>query len=171
MLYPLCLKGLLLLVLVSLPLPPLFSCSLKKASRAYKYAPLPPGAKFLPPIPFPPPPADRPPLAPPRRAIAHLPLPSLRRAIPERGATHRRFPTTDGRLAPSPALPIGSRAPRGNDLRIPCISPGISSLRFARASSIAFGWARRYLSTWAPAMHARVVGVRGKELDSRERAI
>lgn len=43
----------MLLVLGSLPLPPLFSCSLKKASRAYKYAPLPPGAKFLPPIPFP----------------------------------------------------------------------------------------------------------------------
>lgn len=109
--------------------------SLKKAPRAYKYAPLPPGAKFLPPIPFPPPPADRPPLAPPRRAIAHLPLPSLTRAIPEA----RRHPPqisadgrTDGRLAPSPTSPIGSRAPRGDDLRIPRI--------FSRISPPAIRW-------------------------------
>lgn len=33
---------------------------------------------------------------------------------------------------------------------------------------MAFGWAPRYLSACAPAMHARVEGVRrGKELDSR----
>jgi hypothetical protein len=44
----------------------------------------------------------------------------------------------------------------------PAFSPGISSPRFDRASSIAFGWAPRYLSTWAPAMHARADGVRGE---------
>jgi hypothetical protein len=74
---------------LSLLLPPLF-CSLKKASRAYKYVPLPPGAKFLPPIRFPLPPADRPPLAPPRRAIAHLPLTS-----PARDSRGEVPPTAD----------------------------------------------------------------------------
>ena len=126
------------------------------APAAVGEAPAPPDPPLDPPLLPPPPPADRPPLAPPRRAIAPLPPPH-HRAIPEARRHPPQIPPTAavGWLVPSPTSPIGSRAPRGDDLRVPRIFSRFSPPQFARSRWIAFGWARRYLPTWAPAMRER----------------